>query len=864
MMKKKFRALFIIFIVLLTTVFAASACDDKDADYNLTLTYDESSGAVSWYCKDADKYHLEIFEAGSDEPVFSQEFSNASDNSLSYGKAGDYIFVVKAYKQDKLIATKDLEVTVKSKDNQEKPPVDWTEIIDPDDGPVEILKKNYYYSKTGDRDLTIRLVEDSDVKSVSAFRLLNSSMWEYEKENKELIIKYSYLCQFSAGAKLAFNIEYENSRQSDINICITETIPPDIIGGEAGLIELNTSELALNYKISLGYSGKVLEEGSNRLVRKICLDGKKLSSADYLTDLSKATVAFYYTRVLSGLTEGLHYLEIYTIYGKSEVWLKVINGRAKYPYNVKIDYDTSYPNIYLTWDICNQDADYYIVEIGKREYNSKSDPQFFDNNTFDATDKISYGEAVAVKAVFDGKAQYGESSKTSLDIDITSRVVKSYLSYEKSFEFLGTLNNYYINNFDEFFDMIYYSLLFYDELENSAKTGYEKVISFYTNPKGIANVDNSFVQVVSRLNEAVKCDRLLEKSDNGSYKLHLKVQSSFVPDATPDTLGPPVVENKFQDTHLSEIGREQGYDDFAINKSEKRASVRLSEELYLAVERGVCPVPIAGSNAYIIYEKAKQVLREIIDDGMDDYQKVHAMYDWLGRNVAYDWEINDKMNGIKPNDDAYNKFYKYRQFYLEGVFIDGVAVCNGIAKAMSLMCGIEGISCYKIKGSSKGAAHAWNKVRVDGNWYVVDATWASRTYTNDYTQSKKEVLAHHTIFMSELTSGNNSTGAHYESYKGAYSDYYAGEEYNVFANTFFVYNSNLYDYVIDSVDELRVLIDYYKVKCESNQFITIDISCRLETLVKYISEINVSGYLIQASDYKGAMNGVSSVIITKR
>ena len=86
----------------------------------------------------------------------------------------------------------------------------------------------------------------------------------------------------------------------------------------------------------------------------------------------------------------------------------------------------------------------------------------------------------------------------------------------------------------------------------------------------------------------------------------------------------------------------------------------------------------------------------------------------------------------------------------------------------------------------------------------------------------------------------------------------------MFANTFFVYNSNLYDYVIDSVDELRVLIDYYKVKCESNQFITIDISCRLETLVKYISEINVSGYLIQASDYKGAMNGVSSVIITKR
>ncbi|MDE5616344.1 MAG: hypothetical protein K2I78_00985, partial [Clostridia bacterium] len=646
---------------------------------------------------------------------------------------------------DKLIASNELEVELKQNDGEETPPTDYIEAPEPSDGPVKVLKKNYYYLKNAGGDMTIRLVGDSKVTSLNGFWMIDENMWGYDEDKKALIIKQSYLSQFSVGAQLEFNIEYENSDTSDIYVHITDAIPPDIIGGEDGVIEIDTTELALNYKVFLGYDGKVLSEGTNRILRKVCMDGKKLSTADYLTDVNKASVSLYYSQVLSKLTEGFHFLEVYTTYGKSEVWLKIVNGRGNYPYNVKVDYDSAYPDIILTWDIGNVEINDYVVEIGAREYAAKDYPQLFDGNSFNASGKISYGDAITVKAVLNGKQQYGESSKTVFDTDITSRVVKSYLSYDKSFEFLGKLNNYYINDFNEFFDMIYYSLLFYDELESSEKNAYEKVVTFYPNSKGVPNVDNSFVQVVNRLNEAVKCDRLLEKLDNGACKLHLKVQSSFVPNTVPDVLSPPVSENKFQDTHFSAVGRDDGYDNFAINKVGKQASVRLSEELYLAVERGIRPVPVAGSAAFTIYEKAKQVLRDIIDDTMNDYQKVHAMYDWLGKYVAYDWEINNKMSGIKPNDAAYNKFYKYRQFYLEGVCVDRVAVCNGIAKAMSLMCGIEGIACYKIKGSSKGNAHAWNKVRVDGNWYVVDATWANRTYSNDYTQTKKEVLAHHTL-----------------------------------------------------------------------------------------------------------------------
>ena len=67
--------------------------------------------------------------------------------------------------------------------------------------------------------------------------------------------------------------------------------------------------------------------------------------------------------------------------------------------------------------------------------------------------------------------------------------------------------------------------------------------------------------------------------------------------------------------------------------------------------------------------------------------------------------------------------------------IDNVAVCDGVASAFKLMCLIEGIPCVKVSGlgvgSGGGEPHAWNKVYLDGKWYIVDATWARMSDTTN-------------------------------------------------------------------------------------------------------------------------------------
>jgi hypothetical protein len=51
--------------------------------------------------------------------------------------------------------------------------------------------------------------------------------------------------------------------------------------------------------------------------------------------------------------------------------------------------------------------------------------------------------------------------------------------------------------------------------------------------------------------------------------------------------------------------------------------------------------------------------------------------------------------------------------------------CNGYAKTMQYLCDISGIECLTLPGmNAHGTTHAWNKVKVGGKWYIIDATWA--------------------------------------------------------------------------------------------------------------------------------------------
>jgi hypothetical protein len=108
-------------------------------------------------------------------------------------------------------------------------------------------------------------------------------------------------------------------------------------------------------------------------------------------------------------------------------------------------------------------------------------------------------------------------------------------------------------------------------------------------------------------------------------------------------------------------------------------------------------------------------------------EKARAIFRWITDRVAYDAE------GFFSG--------RYGDNRAEAVLRNRKAVCEGFANLFELLCRHAGVEAVKIRGSAKGVGyvpgtkgrggpHAWNAVRLDGTWQLVDATWGAGGLTD--------------------------------------------------------------------------------------------------------------------------------------
>lgn len=258
----------------------------------------------------------------------------------------------------------------------------------------------------------------------------------------------------------------------------------------------------------------------------------------------------------------------------------------------------------------------------------------------------------------------------------------------------------------------------------------------------------------------------------------------------PDGFG-DAVQNTYSKPHYDNVKKTRN---FYIDSVKETMSVSTSNMLYKAVAWGYKPVFMGSQaeNLKQIYDNAKDALSYIVSDEMSEYEKVHAIYDYIIYNVRYDHDCANAEDAYVSGNLSLNEKMKYYGYYLEGIFLDKFykkdmhAVCDGKSKAFVLMCGIEGITAVRISGeaSSDGknfGGHAWNKVLLDLNgtgdkeWYFVDTTWG------DVGDDSKEFLSHAYFLLSDDEVKNTHVekqGHGYPKAEGKF-DYYAHETYTL-------------------------------------------------------------------------------------
>ena len=117
-------------------------------------------------------------------------------------------------------------------------------------------------------------------------------------------------------------------------------------------------------------------------------------------------------------------------------------------------------------------------------------------------------------------------------------------------------------------------------------------------------------------------------------------------------------------------------------------------------------------NSYI----KNTILPQLALGGKTTYQKVQAIYNWITKNVRYDY--------AHLSDNTYKL-----QYTAYAAAINKTAVCQGYANLFYRLANDAGIDCRIITGTADGGngvwgPHAWNIVKMDdGNYYCLDATW---------------------------------------------------------------------------------------------------------------------------------------------
>lgn len=141
---------------------------------------------------------------------------------------------------------------------------------------------------------------------------------------------------------------------------------------------------------------------------------------------------------------------------------------------------------------------------------------------------------------------------------------------------------------------------------------------------------------------------------------------------------------------------------------------------YSKVSRGLKVTSISFRGDYTMSKEDALEKKEWIESstkawcseitGRDQYTKVKQIYEMVIKKTNYDMEAPDNQN-------------------IYSVLVKHASVCQGYAKSIQYLCNEIGMECILVQGKvNTGETHAWNCVKIDGMYYLLDATWGDASY----------------------------------------------------------------------------------------------------------------------------------------
>ncbi len=137
-----------------------------------------------------------------------------------------------------------------------------------------------------------------------------------------------------------------------------------------------------------------------------------------------------------------------------------------------------------------------------------------------------------------------------------------------------------------------------------------------------------------------------------------------------------------------------------------------------------------------------QALASALTEGLTtEKEKARAIFVWISKNICYDVQSFENRADLEPE-------LQQKQALPTEVLRRKKCVCAGYANLFKALCDASGVEALTATGKTKDSqgrvsrgSHAWNLVRTDGEWGLVDPTWGAGDVNIDehkYTPRFKE------------------------------------------------------------------------------------------------------------------------------
>ena len=111
-----------------------------------------------------------------------------------------------------------------------------------------------------------------------------------------------------------------------------------------------------------------------------------------------------------------------------------------------------------------------------------------------------------------------------------------------------------------------------------------------------------------------------------------------------------------------------------------------------------------------------------LKENMSEYEKVKYIYEYIISHTTYKLNVENNQN-------------------ICSVFVGGESVCQGFSVATQYLLQLCGIESITVTGEAKNrGSHAWNLVKIGKEYYYLDTTWGSPSFSKDANVSDDIII----------------------------------------------------------------------------------------------------------------------------